>query len=613
MNDRIKYEYILEPAELREFCRKALLEQIKKRQVFWVLLAILLFLEACYLPSGGFVIVMMLVLLFGIVSIYNNAAIRKQLAGQHWTLWVENGKLKSRREIYSEMPCEGIQFIRITRRLLMLGYLQSSKKQAWYVIPLRVFRDVQERDGFINQIRNPWQTFTAAEPMETEEKTAPVYLRLAYMLDAERWVRLSRRALSIAQAGTFGKRNRILGMVFCGCVIGVVLPVSLSILVGGFSWILMGFCIFYAAMMILRIYYRDPEKQLRKQVQSPGTAANRECGLWQVSFSEEGITVDLPGRIKHVYVWDFLAYLVETEEVFYLFSRDKRRFIMVAKESFQTWDQVHLFRRLCEERGIRMVPEKRMHYIPAWVLVVAVLLYLIVCGYLVAFQFLRGYWSGEGLTDTVYEFDYPDYVPLDQQVLALKALGLSVDQDQVETLRDNMETYGMQEFVEGNPYTSLLIDMGAPDYDDDLRIVGYSDEVFWFDFEGFDLSTDYIDILNGMLALSQGSCLDGVTDIEEDTGKVDWERGTGTVTVSMTFNGAQYQWDMEAYYDWIDGDVLGVFNALLEQEESQKFFYATGDNGQGAIVFFCTEEWARAFEMATGLEMEASLTEWEKR
>lgn len=30
MNDSRKYEYILEPAEIREFCRKALVDDLKK-------------------------------------------------------------------------------------------------------------------------------------------------------------------------------------------------------------------------------------------------------------------------------------------------------------------------------------------------------------------------------------------------------------------------------------------------------------------------------------------------------------------------------------------------------------------------------------------------------
>lgn len=607
MNDNRKYEYILEPAEIREFCRKALVEDFKKRQVFWVLIAILWLLEAYYFPEGSLAIVLILLLFFVIVLLRNNMLGRKQLAGQRWTTWVENGKLKSRWENYSEMPCESIQFIRITRRLLMLGYLQTPGKKAWYIMPLRVFRDVQERDAFIDQIRNPGRSFMTETPTETKEETGQVYLRFSYILDTERWVRLSKRALRIMQAGTLGKRERIAGMTASACLIGLILPVSLSFIAGGFSWILMGFCIFLALMMILRIYFRDPEKSLRKQVQTP-LIANRVCGLWKVSFAEDGITVEMPGQMRRVYVWGFPAYLVETEEVFYLFGRDKKQYIIVAKESFQTWDQVHCFRRLCEEKGIKTLPEKRMHYVPTWVLVVAVLLYVALCGCLPAFHDLRNQRSGKTLTGSVDRIVRPDYVPLDQQVTVLEALGLSVDQDQVESLRDNMETYDMQEFIEGNPYTSLLINMGAPDHDEDFRIVGYSDEVFWFDFEGFDLSTDYIDILNGMLALAKGSCLDGVTDIEEDTKKVNWERGTGTVTVSLIFNGAQYQWDMKAYYDWIDGDVLGIFNTLLEQEDSQKFFYATGDNGQGAIVFFCTKDWARAFEMATGLEMEQYFT-----
>ena len=60
---------------------------------------------------------------------------------------------------------------------------------------------------------------------------------------------------------------------------------------------------------------------------------------------------------------------------------------------------------------------------------------------------------------------------------------------------------------------------------------------------------------------------------------------------------------MDMQYDWIDGDVLGMLNALLVQGGSGKFFYAAGDNGQGAIVFFCTAEWAEDFGEATGLDL----------
>ncbi|MDE5719044.1 MAG: hypothetical protein K2I53_15850, partial [Lachnospiraceae bacterium] len=143
-------------------------------------------------------------------------------------------------------------------------------------------------------------------------------------------------------------------------------------------------------------------------------------------------------------------------------------------------------------------------------------------------------------------------------------------------------------------------------YDEEWNLTGYSEEVFWFDFEGFDISTDYIDVLNGMLALAQGSALDGVSDIRENTEDVDWERGRGTAGVSLTWKEQTYSYDMEVYNDWIDGRVLGIFNPLLEQEGSRKYFYAAGDNGQGAIVFFCTPEWAEQFTQKTGLALEKS-------
>lgn len=105
-----------------------------------------------------------------------------------------------------------------------------------------------------------------------------------------------------------------------------------------------------------------------------------------------------------------------------------------------------------------------------------------------------------------------------------------------------------------------------------------------------------------VLLVEDGS-LDTVTNISEDDSKVDWERGKGTITVSLEWEGQTYHWDMRVYYDWLDSDVLGILNALLTEQKSQKLFYAAGDNGQGAIIFFCTAEWAENFMEATGLEL----------
>lgn len=145
--------------------------------------------------------------------------------------------------------------------------------------------------------------------------------------------------------------------------------------------------------------------------------------------------------------------------------------------------------------------------------------------------------------------------------------------------------------------------MGTPLYDENWEIAGYSEEVFWFDFEGWDISTDYIEVLEGMKALAQGSSIDSVKNIREDTDSVNWEEGSGEITVRLEWRGQEYFWQMDVEYDWIDGEVLGIFNSLLEQDGTAERFYATGDGGQGALVFYCAQDWAEKFENATGLEL----------
>ena len=186
----------------------------------------------------------------------------------------------------------------------------------------------------------------------------------------------------------------------------------------------------------------------------------------------------------------------------------------------------------------------------------------------------------------------------------LASLGFTVPQKTVDAARKSLEE-GMGIWVEGYPYTWLLTELGAPSYDENWKVTGYSDEVFWFDFEGWDIGTDYIEVLEGMRALAKGGILDGVANIRENTDAVDWEKGTGMVEVMLEWQGQTRVWQMDMYYDWIDGEVLGIFNSLLEQAGEKERFYATGDNGQGALVFYGDPVWAAEFEKATGLALDA--------
>lgn len=614
-----RYEYVMDEAEIREFCLHAFLEQLKCSKKTGIRLLVILAAELLLIPETAALTVLLVIVMVAAVGIYNYAATSKLLRGQPGSVWIEDGKLRARRRDYGEISCQDIKLVRRTKRLLMMGYLQRAGRPAWFMIPLRSFRDMSEVDMFLAMLRNPaaqgnyydqtsqysagvgeadpaGQENTGADSanrigQNIETGEAREYLRFQFQLDGERWVRLQKGAADIVNGGSLGKTARLYGMLVLGCVMLAAL-VSVSCLVAKkFDWLIVGYSFALTILLILKLYYTDPEKLIRKQLMAPEAAA-RACGLWQVSLTEEGVSLTMPADIKNVYLWTSLVWLVETEEAFYLFHKDKKHFVMIAKESFQSWEQVRFFHQMCADHGIQKVVPKKVRYMPLWLLVA-----------LFGIAIVRAALTKKDEPGVVSGDAY-GRVPLEEQVEVLKSLGLHVPEETAASVRSSMEEYGMYDLVEESPYTWLLTDMGTPTYDEEWNVTGYAADVFWFDFEGFDISTDYINILNGMLALAAGSCLDDVTDIREDMTDADWESGRGTVTVSLRWKGEPYEWDMEMYNDWIDASVLGILNPLLEQEGSQESFYATGDNGQGAIVFFCTQEWAEQFTQKTGLVLE---------
>lgn len=626
MNGSRRYEYVMDEAEIRDFCLHAFWEQLKCSKKTGIRLVVILAVELLLIPEAAAMTVLLMIVLVAAVGIYNYAATSKLLRGQPGSVWIEGGRLKAQRKDYGEISCANIKLVRRTKRLLMMGYMQRAGRPAWFMIPLRSFRDENEVNMFLAMLRNPAaqgnyydqigqysagegaavpavQENTGADfadPFGQYIKTEPrEYLRFQYWLDWERWVRLQKGAADLINGGSLGKTARIYGMIIWGCVVMGALIGGSYLAAKKFDLLIVCYSFALTILVILKIYYTDPEKMIRKQLMSQEVAA-RACGLWQVSLTEEGVSLTMPADMKNVYLWTSLAWLVETEEVFYLFHKDKKHFVMIAKESFQSWDQVHFFHQVCADHKIQKAAPKKARYVPLWLLLVLFLLCLFT---LFGAAMVRTYLTKRDEPGLVSGYVY-GRVPLEEQVEVLESLGLHVPEETAASVRDSMEEYGMYDLVEESPYTWLLTDMGAPTYDEGWNVTEYDGDVFWFDFEGVDISTDYIHILNGMLALAEGSCLDDVTDIREDMTDADWESGRGTVTVSLRWKGEPYQWDMEMYYDWIDAGVLGILNQLLEQEGSQESFYATGDNGQGAIIFFCTQEWAKQFTRKTGLLLE---------
>lgn len=697
MDNEKRYAYILEKAEVGEFCRHAMWESIKHRKWIWMRLAVILVLELVLLPRVGIwaagitVVVMMISLIKGVIHIY------KTVSGYQWAVWIEGDMLKVvRGSRGSELPCCSVQLVRTTRRLLMLGYLQTAQRPAWFILPLRVFADGRDKDWFLDRLQNPQPSENVgghAEPVEGG-------LCFTYTLDAGKWVQFQRDALGVVTSGTLGMMERVRLVLVWGLFTVSAVLICVYLVAGRLVWQSAAYGIGLALLFMLRFFTRDPKKMFRKQIQTP-VVRDRECGVWQITMSEAEVCAQLPTGARNHYDWESLGWLVETGDAYYLFYKDRKHYVMIAKESFQDWNQVSAMHALCARKGVKSVRGRRMHYLPDWAFILTIVLFFALCIELLFISIFRSHVQeardqlerasqeirsqleemsqetygglGEksqetygdqkevqqemsqemygGLEDAQQEMrgllegapqearggqeeapleasgaleevpqgiywsdafdpaDYPDYVALDEQVEVLETLGLHVSEDVVASVRESMTVPGMQVMIEGYPYTWLLTHLGAPQYNEDWTAVEkYAQDVFWFDFEGMGLETDYINILNGMLALAQGSCLDTVTDIAEDTTDIDWEKGRGTIVLRLEWNSQVYHWEMTVHNDWLDSDVLGVLNALLAQENDQRRFYVTGDNAQGAIVLFGTTERAEAFQEATGLELESDTT-----
>lgn len=616
-----KYSFSMTKKEIMEFSVRAMLEQMRLRIVAWILLLAICVLETLVVHWLGIFFVVFVIGLF-IVMVYRYYSfISENLNGNTRIMWVENGLLKVDGEVYGEMPCSNIKVIRKTKNLLMLGIYPAKKRLGWYPMPLRVFSDRQDMDEFLKMIQHPLASYRqnayivpVGDKAADKDAVESELFHFSFWINEEKWERVLFDTTEINRSGVLGgfKNNKVIWAIIagdfmlyvCGCIFNV------NFLLLSFIFLILIFLLAFE-----NIVMTSPMKRIKSQLKK-GLLQNDIYGEWQVSITEtDAMWID-PRQSRTMMSWDKFSWLVETESAFYLFGTDKKHFVMILKECIGSYERAEALKQLCMEKHIAVIMGKKVKYIPNWVfnllIVVLIVLYLLSSVW-AAVRDNRGsaQENVQDLNPAYYyrseEFnsaDYPTYVPIDKQVEVLKSQGFTVSDKIVEAAKDSVDEYEhMRIYVEGYPYTWLLTQIGAPDYNDEWEITGYSDEVFWFDFEGWDISTDYITVLEGMMSLAPQSAISSVTNISEDTTDVDWDKGRGSIKVSLEWNGQEYSWDMDMYNDWIDEDVLKIFNSLLEQTDEEERFYVTGDDGQGALVFYCSKEWAEEFQEATWLEM----------
>lgn len=171
-----------------------------------------------------------------------------------------------------------------------------------------------------------------------------------------------------------------------------------------------------------------------------------------------------------------------------------------------------------------------------------------------------------------------------------------------EQLVDELEASCMQmpPEIEFNKTAMMLsfLGKGTFDYEQDTWTPA-TNGVYSFDVEVFELEKMYTDFLLGISALDKEAL--NFENIQEDTSSVNWEKGTGTRTVSFEWREKSFCLEAEMDHDWFDLTVADNLNKIIIESQNDKRLFFTSDGYQECIVFYRSTDWAKAFQEETGL------------
>lgn len=345
------------------------------------------------------------------------------------------------------------------------------------------------------------------------------------------------------------------------------------------------------------------------------------AGHYEVRVNHDRIAV-YRNQLQSIVPNGIYTEFLEGNSLLYLFDRFRGQYLIMPKILFGSREEADSFIDYCRGKGISWrrldLPDasgdgkKSSGKVKKKFITVVML-----CSYAAVFggEFLDGFHQNdvkatepplEAPTESPFVFDpadYPDYVPFDRQVEVIRSLGIEIPESDIADYQATLaEDEEARVYIEGFPYAEFLSYIGYGLYDSEADTLTYSDSVYSFDFEGWDISEDYIEILMGIRAIGRKEFL--ISDISEDTEEVNWEQGTGTITVTFRWNHRNCRFHAEVDNDWIDGRILEYVNRLLKQDGSVKRIYAMPDNGQGVVLFYNTPEWAREFEEKTGIKLQ---------
>lgn len=382
-------------------------------------------------------------------------------------------------------------------------------------------------------------------------------------------------------------RNSILRAISSVCIVYLLLGFQ-----SRFSILMfLGLTVFYAAVNLIPLWRNRDGGLVYKQVlhQNGGQAPQHI-----VTFTEEGVRSTNP--LRDNFVEDSYAdvrYLMESEHLLILVTELKMCHIIDKRnlEGGSCQELVAHLRTVCPKLK-KKVRKGRFGKIITWFMWIMLALGAVIG--ICRLTQLPARLSGQLTNDMSYE----------EMAAELAPLGIHISQQAIQELKEYDAQYAAEhgEYYAQNTTANKVADLlyweGCGIYDQETWEWTPSESgVYWFDLEVMDCASIYTDFLRGLDAMDESLTFSGVT---EDYSQVDMETGTGIVTFSFDYLGNRRTFNAQYESDWFDTNMLTHMGRILQQDSDPKDLWYTFD-GQGVLLYYGTQEEARALEQKTGL------------
>lgn len=633
--DTMQFDYQMKKSELAEMCARALGEVLRRQKVFLtfvlitVIYGLLSIIKSLTRSGSGHIFIIItpiftFLLLYYIVLFLTNYRhyIKAGLLNPQ-RLRLENGYLITGLDGTGHFPCQSYTEFKNGRRIIMIGTRNSARITSYIGIPKRVFSCVEEQNAFLWLMQNSIPSESGNNGCPPLDRGGDILLR--FDITPDRWAHIYGEVVQILTDKSLLGKSRSMSRYL---IIGLFAFLILQRAVFGnqrLSVAIMYLIIFLAVSGLLlfggnsKTSARSSDMKYRNLL-AQGKIQSDTLGLWEMGIRpDEGYCYHNERYLR--FPWAEYCQRFDMGDTLFFFHKNGKQYLFIPKEALGTPEQTARFYDYFYQKGMQFqTPTEEAGWNSQKITGVILLsVAATVTALSIVFSMTRGMMgivnqdyaynsqiSTEETTPFVFRpEDYPDYTPLAVQIEVLKSLGIeppsAEEMKQYEEWMEEDDYY--RAYIEGTPYTGILSEMGTGTYDETTEEYSYHPSVYWFDFEGWDISEDYLDILKAFHVMGDGDF--ELTDLKEDLQNVNWEEGTGAILVMFRYNKHAYAFEAQMMYDWIDPDIIGFFNEVLEKEKNPKRIYYMYDEGQGAILFYNTKAWANEFYLKTGIQLEA--------